>query len=207
MKSKAHVNGGDPENQTEIFETSRGYQVRIVGLSPMYLEAIRESMLADPDWPDPALRHPTYEAHTVSGDVELHKHDQESIDDPLTPPEHKTLWTAFKAYELAWGGELSDRIMNGCMLEGIKLIDVDVSADSWAARQKRVGIRIPDDPIDRELHFLKTVVIGNVEDLGHIMERIMTRTGLDRNTLAEARSMFPGEVDAQPEGALEGDSA
>lgn len=220
MKSRAKVrprvvevsngNGNHPNEHTseaEFVETARGYQVEIIGVSPTYLEDINNAMAQDPEWPAPSSKHPTYTVELAGGGTQTFKHDKDSILAEIVTGAERIAWQDFLRYADDWGTELARRIMNACLIDGLRVDPEDLKTASdprWIARKLRAGIKVPtgdsiEEQLDREILFIRTEIVGNEDDLQDLTSRVMARAGLDREALQNARSMFQGSVEPQRE--------
>lgn len=67
---------------------------------------------------------------------------------------------------------------------------------AWMKLQKRFGVKIPDDPEDFKLHYLKTRLLSP-DDLAELLPRLMRKTGVDEKSIQTAQNSFRGAVRRQ----------
>lgn len=145
-----------------IFKASSG-PLRLRRLGQRYVQQI----LAKPDIPEP----PTYEATTVSGHVEVHPHDEESVE----TDEEKAEW---HDYQLAKARALDERITNlthFLLLEGVA--DDPPPLEEWGVDLERWEIVVPDDEDDLKVFWLENERCPG-EEMGSLMARLYQLAGL-----------------------------
>jgi hypothetical protein len=102
---------------------------------------------------------PTYEVETFGGDTEEHVHDETTIEgDPIA----EASWLEYEAAQEAWEVEYNQRLLNVCMLRCMDPEGMD--DEEWIREQEFLEIEIPEDPVERKLHYIKTEYIGNQDD-------------------------------------------
>lgn len=174
------------------FTTSTGIKVKIVGCPPLFLDRVRSSV----EYPDK----PTYEVETATGEMEIHEHN----DSTLQTDEDKAMWAAYKAAFLAAESEVNERMFRAVVMRGM---EVSIPEDgSWEAFQKWLGVDVPDDPFDKKYLYIQSEVIGSDKDIAEIMSLVMEKTGVPEETVREVRESFRDSLEeanstAEDEGA------
>lgn len=169
----ASDNGKEP---VERFVTSTGVELLIHGVPQLLLEKVRSSV----KMPDP----PTYTAKTVAGDEETHFHDETTLESD----EDRKAWSAYLADKASKDAELRERMVRVILMRGT---DVTLPEDeSWKDLQRFIGVEVPDDPLELKYHYIQTEAVGGAQDLALIMEKVMEKTGIPEEALAEAKASF-----------------
>lgn len=75
------------------------------------------------------------------------------------------------------------------LLFGVELIDPIPEDDRWVRKLQFLGVQVSDDPIERELAFLKYVVFAHQDDISYVMDE--SRVSGKKVTAAE--ETFPGD--------------
>jgi hypothetical protein len=61
--------------------------------------------------------------------------------------------------------------------------------ESWIAKQKLIGLSVPDDLSDRLMYFIETEICGGVNDFLEIFKRC-TMMAIPEDKLGEAEALF-----------------
>jgi hypothetical protein len=169
--------------------TSQGKKIRIVGLSPFLIDKMR----ASGDIPEP----PTYIVETVAGDEEIHTHDETTLEvegDPEQTKANQKAWREFvEASELAQR-EVNERFLRLLLLRGIDLDIEDYERGDWVKEQRSLGIDIPEDPVEKKVHYVQTEILSSFDDVINLLTRVMSLSGLDEEAMATAEASFRSAI-------------
>ena len=169
-----------------MFTNSKGITVKLTGVPPLVIPMIADSI----DYPEK----PTYSIETVTGDVEIHEHDETT----LATDEDKEVWAKYQlAYENA-EEELTAKMLNAILIEGVFVEEI-TSAERWIKRQQLMGIPVSDDEEERLLHYKQSEIARSSSDIEFIMDKVMELTGVNPEDLALARSSFQDPVEPEPQ--------
>lgn len=162
--------------ETKRYTTERGVDIGIVPI-PLLLDEIRRSHEAR------VKPVPTYTITTAAGDTETHPHNETT----LQTAEERAAWAEYVESRDTAGDKLNDAIWLAVRLKAIK---VELPKDNtWIAEQARMGMAVPEDPIDRRLHYIQTEVIGGVRDIVRLTA-IANGADLDEEALSAAEDSF-----------------
>lgn len=189
VKSQNNDNGAVHTGKAKIriHTTANGSQITLLPVSPFLMKEIEIGLEDEIGRPVK----PTYITKIGEGEtavVQEVEHDETTI----TTEEELVDWKAYNEHLKKWNELLQARMVEAIVLEGIEF---DMPEDnSWIARQKRLGIKVPDDQIDREIHYFRTKVIGDPEDLLEVMMLAMAGSEVDADTKKAANALFRREV-------------
>lgn len=170
------------------YTTERGIEIAIMPI-PLLLDEVRKVQEAK----IPA--HPTYEAKTASGYVEIHLHNETT----LQTDEEKEMWAEYQEAKAQATESMNDAIWRAVRLKAIR-VDVP-EGNGWIEDQEALGLTVPDDPRERRLHYIQTEVIGGVRDIVRVTA-IANGADLDEGALAAAEESFRRAMAGQMEGAF-----
>lgn len=158
------------------FTTPSGRELTLRPVGRRYVQQI----LSKPEMP----KKPTYEAVTVSGHVEIHEHDEKSLE----TDEEKAAWLD---YQTAQKEVVDERLANLTMflfIEGV--VDDPPPLDEWSVDLKRWDLEVPDDPEELKSFWLENEVCPG-ESMGRLMARLFQVAGLaDEEGAAQLESLF-----------------
>lgn len=158
------------------FTTSRGFEITFKPIPQMLIDRVRTLHKQ----PEP----PFYEVKTVSGAVEKHAHDETTLETDAD----RAAWAEYQK-QIADTNEKTNRaFMRLVFLRGVE-IEMPQD-DTWAREQKLLGIEIPDDPLERKLHWIETEVVATIADAEHITRGALEASGIPQEALAQADATF-----------------
>lgn len=182
--------------------TSRGIEVECLPIAAM-LEEFEENIRASIDWPDV----PTYTVHYAGGETIEKPHDATSIEDSQTTDEEKQAWADYLLNKQAADAQFAEKRANGYMrllsVDGIKVLN---EQDDWQQRHEFYGMTVPDDPLERTVHYFRTEVIGSQDDIYLIMLGVYRASGYDEEVLSQVEASFRASL-GQDKQAGTGDDA
>lgn len=177
----AKKNGHVPERIK--FTASSGIEVTLKPVPQLLVDSARNSV----EYPEL----PYYEIE-IGDDVEKHELTEDTLkDEDLTPEERAEFEATLQEYYLTYAKadeQLRDNMMNVMFLRGV---EVELPEDdSWAEEQLLFGVKVPESPAARRLHYVKTEVIMNAEDMISMFDGIMRVSGMPEEYLREAQDSF-----------------
>ena len=201
-KSNNGNKGNQPKTKRVFHTTSTGKTVEIVGIDPMLLDSIRESI----DWPE----HPQYSIK-IGTSEEWHDLDEKVVKQEVEAgnidlaQEYQALLDGHKRALVDANALLNTRVTRAILTKGIK-VDVENDED-WADTQEFLGVGAGKNKLQRKYDYIVSQVIGIDTDLYDLMEKVMAHTGVSQEHLDTARSMFRDPVDEGKEKNTTGEAA
>lgn len=152
--------------QQHTVTCSSGITVTTKPVSVRLLELFQLSHLE----PEP----PMVEAVIVGGDTEL-------IPNPEDP--------AYLELKAEFNKRATDDFLNLIFEFGV---DLDLPEDdSWERKLKRIGMTIPEDPDDKRLFYIQTIVMPDfVSDLANISASVLRQSGVDEEAINSWMALF-----------------
>lgn len=170
------------------YTTERGIEIAICPI-PLLLDEVRKAQEAK------IPPHPTYEAKTAAGEIEIHPHNETTLE----TDEEWTMWREYQEAKSKAADSMNDAIWRAVKLKAIR---VEVPGDNgWIEDQKALGLTVPEEPRERRLHYIQTEVIGGVRDIIRITA-IANGADLDEGALAAAEDSFRRAMVGQMAGAF-----
>ena len=197
----------DEDKNRVIVETSRGIQLECHPIITE-IEAQEENIRAQYEWPEP----PTREIDggvpadaSWSGMVEM---TQEHIDTDFSTDEEKETWAEYlKAYELIdaeFSTKMNDARIKLYAVDGVTVLNAAPEKE-WIRKHEFMGMVVPEDPLERLMHYFKTEVLGEPGDFFVVAKGIYRSAGYDQEVLEELEQSFRSEVGRAGREILEGD--
>lgn len=159
-----------------IYTTPSGQELTLRPVGRRYVQQI----LSKPETP----KKPTYEAVTVSGHIEIHEHDEKSLE----TDEEKAAWLD---YEIAQKDVTNEKLTNLTMfllLEGVA--DDPPPLKEWSVDLERWNLEVPDDPEELKVFWLENEACPG-EFMGGLMARLFQIAGLaNEEGAAQLESLF-----------------
>lgn len=171
---------------TKYFTTSQGVKIEITQVPPLLIDVVRLQAMEEKEVPPI----PTYEVELADGTKLPYEHDKDSIVDPTTPDSDRKLWAAYQAAKEAQQKHTSLKMMDLFMLKGTVIDEEVINNGAWLDLQRYFRIKIPDDPYDRKIHYLRTELLTTVDDIYGMMSDIVELSGIDKNILQAAKNSF-----------------
>lgn len=165
----------------KTFTTKAGLELILVPIPPLLLEQVRASVKQPPI--------PTYATKTAAGNVETFNHNETT----LVTDEDKAAWAEYKRLKAEADKLLNERVMRALFLKGIAL-NMPNDAE-WVQEQEFMGIKVPEHPLERKLHYIQTEILASSEDMVGIMSDIMRLTGVDEEVVKGAEESFRRAVE------------
>lgn len=160
---------------SEGFTTSRGVTVKFVGIASLLDKLNGQFHLPDA---------PFYEITTATGAKEKHLHD----DTTVQTDEERAALAAYKVEIARLNAEQQAKLTRLVLLRGITF---DYPTDEmWVKEQAYLGIQVPDEPMDRRLHYIETEVIANAADVEAITLGVMEASGVPEEMVRQMAESF-----------------
>ena len=177
----------------ETFLTSTGVQLTLKPISPL----LRDKVIAGVVWPE----QPTYEAETVTGAIEVHEHDETTLE----TDEDKAAWQEYLLATARAEQEASLRVAQMMFQRGIDYEAIELPKDKkWIRDQEELGVEIPSDPLKRKRHYVETELLTSNDELKMLTLRLMAMGGgVDEEVLRQVEASFRGEMEGPPAGEPE----
>lgn len=135
---------------------------------------------------------PTYDVTLASGRVVQYPMDKEVAEQS---PELQPVWDTY-VYDQALAANTQMRIMtNTIMLDGVKRPPDWIDA-VWERKLKLMGARLPADPDERWLLYLRSKM--NLTQILELTAKVMRRTGVPEEYISAAENSFPDQVPNRP---------
>lgn len=172
------------------YTTPTGITVGLTAIPQLQVEMVRSNAVAA--WQEKHGKlpdKPTYTITTADGAEETHEHDETTI---AEDPEAKIAWDNWQLQHDLCDTEVNGKVMDFFLLRGIK---ADLPAnDEWIKQQAYFGLTVPEDPVERRLHYIRTEVLSGPADIGDIMTKIMELSGTPQEVVERAKATFRNSV-------------
>ncbi len=163
-----------------VFVTKDGNRIPLRRVAPLLMEKVRQSVKL----PTP----PTYEVETVGGDIEIHVHDETTLE----TDEDRAAWAAYQTAQAQANGDLMEKILR--LLFAKATGDVVPAGDGWVEEQTYFGIAVPDDPMERKIHYIQTELLTHSDDISSFMLAAMGLVGVGNEVIRAAEETFRNPV-------------
>jgi len=164
-------------NGSGTYTTSRGVKVTFNGIATL-IDALQSSLNAKKPLP------PTYEVKSLAGNSEIHAHDGTTLETEAD----RAAWSEFQTKLTTWNDESQRSLMRLILLRGIS---VELPSDTdWEKQQEFAGIAIPQDPMEKRMHYLQTEVLGSVADYQAMVVGVMRVSGVPEDLLDQVEASF-----------------
>lgn len=189
-----------------IVVTSRGVRVECLAIMTQ-MEALEENIRAQFEWPDlPRHEVPTPPDADWDNTIPM---TQEYVDLEDTPDEDRQEWGAYQIELARVDGEYDAKLTEArdrlFALRGVIVLDGLYDSDEWAKEQEWMGIKVPEHPLERKVHFFRTEVVGSQLDTMMIMKGCYRSAGFDKEVLDRFEDSFRTEMGRVTRAALERD--
>jgi len=181
MTTQLNGLNGSSYSTPDLFTTSKGKKVKLIGLNPARLEKLQS-----------AGTMPEVPYRLVETDLgEPYK--EELTADSLLTDEERRQWQEYIEKKEAVERRRNENVMKYVFHDGIAIDDEIL--DEWKQEQEEVwGLEVPNNRIDLKVDYINAEIIGNSEDLAEIMAGVMERTGVPQEALDEVRATFRSDL-------------
>lgn len=170
-----------------LYTTSSGEEVILQPVSPFALD---NAVLAFP-LPDP----PTYEVETATGEIEIHEHDETTLESD----EDHIIWDEYQHALKEANDKSSDASLKLIILRGIVLTESQNGAmQNWEEELTFLGMSIPETKSQKRFMFVQEIILSNTDDLAEIMSLIIGMSGADEEMVREAEESFRSAMEGTP---------
>jgi len=183
-------------SESNTYVTRRGVAIKLCLFSPVLRDKVRQSV----EYPEP----PMYEAKTAGGGVEKHIYTE----DMLETDEEREMWRQYQGRRLAADLQLYDRLGKLALIRGT---GIDIP-EGWEQEQLLFGIEVPEDPLERKLHWIETEAVESNNDLRDLILAVLQYQNTTEEERAIAAASFPDSMErdtsqgvASEPGAVEGE--
>lgn len=160
---------------SDTYTTERGHVIRFRGIA-----ALLDKLQAAHKMPEP----PTYEVSTATGIKESHPLDEKSAN---TPEEKEQL----TQYQIKLAAAQLEYYRANVRLNLMYGVEVEMPQDDlWVKRQEFFGMKVPSEPLEREMYWRETELYGSAQDLHNILLGVSRASGTDEETLAAMAESF-----------------
>lgn len=174
----------NPYSTPDVFTTSTGAKVRLIGLNQQRVETLRN-----------AGKMPPKPFRVMVTDFGGEQKEELSESD-LQTDEEKEQWRKYKEDMAEIERKRDLNVMRYTFTSGFEVIDLtDEKIEEWKWEEENVWENeVPDNKIDTLLGYINSKVIGNNDDYAEIMAGIMERSGVPADALDELRDSFRSQV-------------
>ena len=187
----------NPAQTFGAFKNVNGEQYTIRGLSPIMPQRIMESVRAEFQRlgkPVPAV--PTYTVETVSGEQEIHEHNETTLvvdGNPEQTKENQNVWGEYVRLTAELDAEYNVRLMRAVFMA------VEVApTKEWREEMKFTGMDLPveNSPAEKYM-FVEIRVIQSAKDLASLMTAVFRLAGvINEAAVAEVDATFQRSMEA-----------
>lgn len=168
------------ETTYKTFTSSRGVEINLKPISQFKIDSWKASKIELPK--------PTYEAEVAGGEKLLVPLDEEIARNKGRQDE----WFAYQKEQSRLDAEFTKRLADMAFWYGVE-IEVPGADSEWQKVSDHLGLKIPDDPIERKLRFIYEEVLGTPDDIKNLLVEILAVSQVDEEVVAKLRNSFqPG---------------
>jgi len=172
------------------FVNAAGETYQIRGLSPLLPEKICKAVLDEfIAGGGSILEIPTYTVKTVSGEEEIHQHDETTLvveGDLDATKKNQADWQEYKRTTAQIDGEYSAKLMRA-VFNGVQC----TPSDEWRSEMRLLGIVVPADPAAEKYLYVETRVVQSPIDISRLMTSVFRLAGIiNEEAVAEAEATF-----------------
>lgn len=161
----------------DIFITSKGVQVRLIGLNPARLQRLQTAGKA-----------PQKPFREIPNDLGSSQKEELSVTD-LQNEEERLQWAEYQAALALIEEKRNDNVMKYVFTDGFEVDASDM--EEWKRQEtEEYGLELPESPVQLRMDYINAKVIGNADDLADIMAGVMERTGVPAEMLDEVKNSF-----------------
>lgn len=167
------------------YTTTRGKVIRFVGVQSL-LDQLRASF--------PQPKKPQYpRTSNVTGTTTYFDHDETTLDvegDEAQTKANHAQWDAYAAEVARVSREYGAALMRLVLLRGIRYDEPQ--DDAWIKEQTFIGLTVPEDPIERKLHYITTelIEVGDAVEAERVLLGVLAASGIDEEVLSAMADSF-----------------
>lgn len=170
--------------KSNIYTSSRGIDVPLKAVSQFKIDALRTSR----EIPEA----PTYEAEVFGG-------EKETLELDAVAAENQDRMEEWKEYQKALLKERSEfgvRFNTLIVFEGVDLEPPGEDSD-WEKSCKALGLKIPENPVDRKIFFINTEMLGTPEDMGGLVTAIFESSKFSPEVIQKMKATFRSAMEGK----------
>jgi hypothetical protein len=168
------------KNDPRRFTTSGGKEIELTLIPPLQAEMARDAAQKEAIQLYGEAVRPTY----ITAMDETLPHDATTLE----TDEDRVAWAKYEDITAKHAAHVGQATMRFFLFYGV---NVDPDADTaWEKRQRAFKIEIPEDEIERKIHYIQTELIYSRDDLEQITTRLMTLGGVRPEVVTAAASSF-----------------
>lgn len=180
-KSKDENENENGYSTPDVFTTSKGAKVRLIGLNPARLDRLQ----AAGKMPDVPYRE-------IPNDLGAPQKENLSADD-LQDDDERARWAAYLKECQLVEDKRNENVMKYIFTDGFEVDESQIA--EWEQEEiEEYGLDISPRRIQKRMDFINAKVLGTAMDLGNIMAGVLERTGLPADMLDEVRNSFRGNI-------------
>lgn len=162
------------------YTTAGGKVVNLKPVPPLQAQMVRDAAhkAAIKEYGEPVK--PTYKTEAD----EVFEHDPTT----LTTDEEKAAWLEYKRIEAAVDAAVSEKMLRFFLYHGVDAKPQDDG--QWEAEQRFFGIEVPDDPIERKVHYIQSELIFAASDIQGITTKLLEMAGVRPEVVEAATATF-----------------
>ena len=161
-----------------------GRRVEIQQISQWLTEAARQGVMEEIAAKGVEIPEaPTYEVEVFGGDKVRKTHTAATV----KTDEDKAAWEAYETGQFVLTLAIGARVADVAIMEGVVGYE---PTPEWESRMKALRLKIPTDPAEKRLGFIKATVINASEDAEALVKAIMKLSGIDAEGVARVRENF-----------------
>lgn len=186
MSKRSYVTKEDGTKiERKTFTSDNGITIEILGVNQQTVDSSRHSV----QYPDV----PKYKVTTVTGDVELHDHNETT----LNTDEDKAAWAKYQEdYRKAEKAEYQ-KVMDVLILKGTKFeMPTGEELQEWIELHEYLGLTVPkDNKYAMRRFYLEHEIACTPNDISRLMTDIMEASGVDREVTDKIKNSFRSGVE------------
>lgn len=179
-KKQDEVNEFIEQDDPSLFTTSGGKQIRLSLFPPLQMQMVQEAAKKRAIKEFGEAVRPTY--HTEAG--EDLPHDEDSLE----TDEDRAAWKKYQDILKKHAEYVGAKTMRFVLFYGVDMNPED--DQNWQNRQQFWDIEIPDDPIERKIHYIQSELIFSQSDIEQILYRIAKMSGVKPEVVDAAAATF-----------------
>lgn len=165
----------------KTFSSSKGIAIELKPVSQFKLDTLKSSK--------EEIEVPTYKANLASGETQFIELDEEIARNKGRLDE----WNSYINAKKALDAKYSQKFLELLIWEGVDVTVPDTESE-WQRVQEHFGIKVPDEPIARKLHYVYNELLATPEDIGNLMSDILSVSQIDEEAVGKLRNSFRSGV-------------
>lgn len=170
------------QDERFTYTTAGGKVVNLTPVPPLQAQMVRGAAEKEAIKLYGEAKKPTY---TTPQD-ETFEHDATSLE----TDEDKAAWLEYQRIQAAIDAHISEKMLRFFLYHGVDAKPLD--GDQWESEQKYFGIEVPDDPIERKIHYIQSELIFAASDIQGITTKLLELAGVRPEVVEAAAATFRG---------------